>query len=90
MKLAGDLLKQAFADWQRHNAARLGLLRGRMWSFTMVLAVGFLLTVSLILSAALAAVDGLFERAGIFASLVHAIKCRGLVRRHHRTVRPDL
>jgi membrane protein len=41
------------------------LLLGRLWSFAMVLAVGFLLMVSLVLSAAIAAADGLFEWIGI-------------------------
>ena len=41
------------------------LLLGRLWSFAMVLAVGFLLMVSLVVSAALAAADGLFRWIGV-------------------------
>lgn len=41
------------------------LLLGRLWSFAMVLAVGFLLTVSLVVSAAIAAADGFFQWMGI-------------------------
>ena len=41
------------------------LLVGRLWSFAMVLAVGFLLTVSLVVSAAIAAADGFFRWIGI-------------------------
>lgn len=47
------------------------LLRGRLWAFAMVLAVGFLLTVSLLISAAVAAADGFFEWVGIPPALVH-------------------
>jgi membrane protein len=41
------------------------LLLGRLWSFAMVLAVGFLLLVSLVISAAIAAADGFFEWIGV-------------------------
>jgi membrane protein len=41
------------------------LLLGRLWSFAMVLAVGFLLMVSLVISAAIAAADGFFEWLGV-------------------------
>jgi membrane protein len=41
------------------------LLLGRLWSFAMVLAVGFLLMVSLVVSAAIAAADGFFAWIGI-------------------------
>jgi membrane protein len=41
------------------------LVLGRLWSFAMVLAVGFLLMVSLVVSAAIAAADGFFEWIGI-------------------------
>jgi len=41
------------------------LLRGRLWAFAMVLAIGFLLLVSLLISAAVAAADGFFEWVGI-------------------------
>ena len=41
------------------------LLLGRLWSFAMVLAIGFLLMVSLVLSAAIAAADGFFAWVGI-------------------------
>lgn len=41
------------------------LLLGRLWSFAMVLAVGFLLMVSLVVSAAIAAADGFFQWIGI-------------------------
>jgi membrane protein len=41
------------------------LLLGRLWSFAMVLAVGFLLMVSLVVSATIAAADGFFEWIGI-------------------------
>lgn len=60
-------------DVKDEGAGLAGLLRGRLWSFAMVLAVGFLLTVSLVLSAAVAAANGLFESAGISPSLVHAL-----------------
>jgi membrane protein len=46
------------------------LLRGRLWAFAMVLAVGFLLMVSLLISAALAAADGFFTWMGIPPALV--------------------
>jgi membrane protein len=42
----------------RHRGFVVGILRNRLWSFAMVLAVGFLLLVSLLVSAALAAVQG--------------------------------
>jgi membrane protein len=41
------------------------LLLGRLWSFAMVLAIGFLLMVSLVLSAAIAAADGFFHWMGV-------------------------
>lgn len=41
------------------------LLVGRLWSFAMVLAVGFLLMVSLVVSAAIAAADGFFRWIGV-------------------------
>jgi membrane protein len=40
----------------------IGMLRDRLWSFAMVLAVGFLLLVSLLVNAALAAAQGAFAR----------------------------
>ncbi len=40
----------------------LGILRNRLWSFAMVLAVGFLLLVSLVISAFLAAAQGALGR----------------------------
>jgi membrane protein len=46
------------------------LLRGRLWAFAMVLAVGFLLMVSLLISAALSAADGFFAWMGIPPALV--------------------
>ena len=46
------------------------LLLGRLWSFAMVLAIGFLLMVSLVLSAAIAAADGFFEWVGMPRSAV--------------------
>jgi membrane protein len=60
-------------DVKDESGGVLGLLRGRLWSFAMVLAVGFLLLVSLIRSAALAAAGGLLEWAGIAPSLVQAL-----------------
>lgn len=51
-----------------------GLIRTRMLSFGMIMGVGFLLIVSLVLSAALAALgkwwEPLFGRFGVFANLV--------------------
>ena len=49
------------------------MLRGRLWAFAMVLAVGFLLLVSLLISAAVAAADGFFEWIGIPPALVHLV-----------------
>jgi membrane protein len=46
------------------------LLLGRLWSFAMVLAIGFLLMVSLVLSAAIAAADGFFAWVGMPQSAV--------------------
>ena len=46
------------------------LLRGRLWAFAMVLAVGFLLIVSLLISAAVAAADGFFQWIGVPSALV--------------------
>lgn len=46
------------------------LLLGRLWSFAMVLAVGFLLIVSLVISAAIAAGDGLFQWIGVPSAAV--------------------
>src|SRR6202008_4766064 len=42
-------------DVKDEGGGVLGLLRGRLWAFAMVLAVGFLLIVSLVISAALTA-----------------------------------
>lgn len=46
------------------------LLLGRLWSFAMVLAIGFLLMVSLVVSAAIAAADGFFAWIGVPAGAV--------------------
>jgi membrane protein len=46
------------------------LLRGRLWAFAMVLAVGFLLLVSLLISAAVAAADPFFHWIGVPPALV--------------------
>ena len=51
----------------------LALLRGRLWAFAMVLAVGFLLMVSLLISAAVAAADGFFEWMGIAPAAVQLV-----------------
>lgn len=49
------------------------LLRGRLWAFAMVLAVGFLLMVSLLISAAVAAAGGFFEWMGIAPAAVQLV-----------------
>jgi membrane protein len=60
-------------DVEDQGGGILGLLRGRLWAFAMVLAVGFLLIVSLVISAALTAADPLLERAGVPAGLMHLV-----------------
>ena len=62
-------------------------LRGRLWAFAMVLAVGFLLLVSLLISAAVAAADGFFEWMGIPPAAVQLVNCRSVVPGHHGAVR---
>lgn len=58
-------------DVKDEGGGLMALLRGRLWAFAMVLAVGFLLVVSLLLSAAISAADGFFEWVGIPPALVH-------------------
>jgi membrane protein len=60
-------------DVKDEGSALSGLLRGRVWSFAMVLAIAFLLMVSLVISAALAAAAGLLDGAGISPSVVHSL-----------------
>jgi membrane protein len=60
-------------DVEDEGGGLLSLLRGRLWAFAMVLAVGFLLVVSLLLSAAISAADGFFEWVGIPPALVHVV-----------------
>ena len=52
-------------DVKDEGGGVLSLLRGRLWAFAMVLAVGFLLLVSLLISAALAGADGFFAWMGV-------------------------
>jgi membrane protein len=58
-------------DVKDEGGGVLAMLRGRLWAFAMVLAVGFLLMVSLLISAAVAAADGFFTWMGIPPALVH-------------------
>lgn len=60
-------------DVEDEGGGILALLRGRLWAFAMVLAVGFLLMVSLLVSAAVAAADGFFQWVGIPPALVHLV-----------------
>lgn len=57
-------------DVKDEGGGLVSLLRGRLWAFAMVLAVGFLLVVSLIISAAISAADGFFAWVGIPPALV--------------------
>ncbi len=58
-------------DVKDEGGGLLSLLRGRLWAFAMVLAVGFLLVVSLLISAAISAADPFFAWIGIPPALVH-------------------
>jgi membrane protein len=60
-------------DVEDEGGGLLALLRGRLWAFAMVLAVGFLLMVSLLISAAVAAADGFLEWIGIPSAQVQLL-----------------
>jgi membrane protein len=61
-------------DVESPGAGVWGLVRGRLWAFALVLAVGFLLLVSLLVSAAVAATDTILARFVAEPSAVlHAI-----------------
>jgi membrane protein len=60
-------------DVKDQGGGLLSLVRGRLWAFAMVLAVGFLLLVSLLISAAVAAADGFFTWIGIPPALVQLV-----------------
>jgi membrane protein len=64
-------------DVKVQDGGVLSLLRGRLWAFAMVLAVGFLLLVSLLISAAIAAADGFFRWAGIPTALAQLVNAAG-------------
>jgi membrane protein len=78
-----DALDTIWEVEPRHDRGLLGVLRARFFSFTMVLGTGFLLLVSLLLSAALAAVgayaEALLPGGALLWQAVHALASLAVV-----------